>query len=1415
MATITFSGMQISGKLNLNTEGSPIVVPADAYFRYNTLLLNGDIATTPWNTFTSNNVTNYNATIFGDARPSNYNPYTAGYYSNYFDGTGDYLSINYSSGSSIAGDFTWETWAYDTVATAYGTLMGWRNGSSGWSGFIIQRNNGQNNLTVSINSAGGLSLTQTSGTYAGNVWNHVALVRSGSNVNLYVNGVAAGSGTYSGTFDPGSSYWIGSDPYNNVAAVQLQGYISNQRFVNGTAIYTGSPIAVPTSPLQVTSNTHILTSRSNRLIDEGVRNYAVTKNGDVRVSQAIPFDNPTSVLTNTKYSTYFDATGDYLSVPNSTPLNLSSGNFTIEAWVWFNPLASYTPVIFNKDGVSGSFYVSYQMSLAFPSSFYVLSTYVATGAGSAGQQILSATEFPSRQWVHCAFVRTGTTLTIYQNGVSVANVTQSTAIVDAGRPLLIGYEASGPGTYYFPGFISDARIVKGDAVYTGNFTPPNAPLLPYGTTTTYANSANVNTSFPAANTSLLTCQNDIIIDNSIYNANITSLGDAQPVAVTPYTQTANTVTVTNLGSGYFDGTGDYLTIPPDAAFAPGTGDFTVEGWIYPTNLMSGSSGVIFSQAVSGTNYFVIFATNGAIQFWGTLSGGGSAISSGSNSWALNTWNHFAVVRRSGSVKVYLNGIAGTAVADTNNYTNTTYIPTIGRYTHADSNLFFGHIADLRYIKGEAVYKANFAPPVQPLTANYSAAANATANVSLLALKTSQPQNNSTYYDSSRFNNLITRNGDTGQGSFTPFGNRWSAYFSSASNYVYGSTFTSGGGVSVGATTAVWTFECWVKPTSSAVGGYIFAIGNGSAYGNGFAFAWNYGVANKFRFLQGNTGTNVTDFYSTNSYPAGVWYHVAVTRTSAGVMTIYVNGVADGTQTQNASGVVDGPYCVFNNCYDNGGFNSGGSHIISNFRFVNGRVLYTSTFTPSTTPLTAISGTLLLACQSNRFVDNGPYKIPLTSVGTNYIQVDSPIDSESQYYSKNIAGLGGRDVYGGSVLFDGTGDYLTIPTTAAFGFGTGDYTIEFYMYLTASPASSSKYTLLDFRPTGSVPHTVYVNNSAGTLYLGFYNGSADTTSSSQPVTINSWVHCVWARSSGVIKIFVNGVQAYSGAMTTDYLTTRPLTIGSGVGGQEYMFGYMSNFRIVKGTAVYTGNFTPPTAPVLTYNKNEMYPSRANVNTSFSASNTSLLLNFADGAIYDATKSTNYYTIGNTGVVTANSKFGGTSMYFDGSGDAIVSGPNQYNFGNTDFTVEMWYNKTGTPQTSGRLFQTRNGDLYSAISIGTNGTGSDPNNIGMSLSSDGSTWNIVSVNAMFAVSDNTWTHIALVRTGTNFNVFKDGNIRYTFTSAAALYYSAADSFIIGGQTGTSRSLTGYIDDFRITANARYTANFTPAISTFFTQ
>jgi len=382
--------------------------------------------------------------------------------------------------------------------------------------------------------------------------------------------------------------------------------------------------------------------------------------------------------------------------------------------------------------------------------------------------------------------------------------------------------------------------------------------------------------------------------------------------------------------------------------------------------------------------------------------------------------------------------------------------------------------------------------------------------------------------------------------------------------------------------------------------------------------------------------------------------------------------------------------------------------------------------------------------------------------------------------------------GWSNFFDGTGDYLALSNNAAFGLGTGDYTIEFYMYLTASPTSSSKYTLLDFRPSGSgsVPHTVYVNNSAGTLYLGFYNGSADTTSSSQPVTINSWVHCVWARSSGVIKIFVNGVQAYSGAMTTDYLTTRPLTIGSGVGGQEYMFGYMSNLRIIKGTAVYTSTFTPSTTPLTNIANTSLLTLQSNRFIDNSNNNFAITRNgdvsvqafapFAPTAAYS----------------TANV---GGSGYFDGTGDYLTAPSNEaFNFGTGDFTVELWYNFSSVASTQ---------TLITVYQNSSTGWGIQWNaNTNLMYWFFGDTL-LMSYSMVPAVGS--WAHIAVTRSGTSLRMFINGTLVVGPTNNSTSLNSSQGLYIGSLLFDTPiQNYNGYLSNIRIVkGTAVYTSAFTP--------
>jgi len=110
----------------------------------------------------------------------------------------------------------------------------------------------------------------------------------------------------------------------------------------GTSLYT-TTFTPPTEPLSPVANTSLLTCQDNRLIDDSINNLTITKNGDVAVRAFAPFVGVTSLPTS--YSVYFDGTGDYLTVPNTSGLQMGSGDFTIEFWINYSSITGYqTPI---------------------------------------------------------------------------------------------------------------------------------------------------------------------------------------------------------------------------------------------------------------------------------------------------------------------------------------------------------------------------------------------------------------------------------------------------------------------------------------------------------------------------------------------------------------------------------------------------------------------------------------------------------------------------------------------------------------------------------------------------------------------------------------------------------------------------------------------------------------------------------------------------------------------------------------------------------------------------------------------------------------------------------------------------------------------------------------------------------------
>jgi hypothetical protein len=176
------------------------------------------------------------------------------------------------------------------------------------------------------------------------------------------------------------------------------------------------------------------------------------------------------------------------------------------------------------------------------------------------------------------------------------------------------------------------------------------------------------------------------------------------------------------GTMTFDGTNDWITMSYGSAFTYGTEDFTIECWFKDTSLTTVPYSVLYSQTVSGVNYFLFgvdtVGVNGRVSWIGTLSGGGTPIYA-SGSYLRNTWNHAVASRINGIVTVYLNTNAGTPTSNTVDFTNTTYVPTIGDESHhGSSNSWRGDISVLRIYKSKGLTQAEITQNFNALRGRY-------------------------------------------------------------------------------------------------------------------------------------------------------------------------------------------------------------------------------------------------------------------------------------------------------------------------------------------------------------------------------------------------------------------------------------------------------------------------------------------------------------------------------------------------------------------------------------------------------------------------------------------------------------------------------------------------------------------------
>jgi hypothetical protein len=220
----------------------------------------------------------------------------------YFDGTGDMLSYLLTDPSpiTVSGDFTVEAWVYPTASeSSYFFYFGAQKESyEGDRGIALTKTGGFLYVAGTGGGATGYTVTYPTAIQQ-NVWQHIALVRSGGSLTAYLNGQPGASTSASGLIRPylnrgdlsGSlGFYTGTAVANWTAftPTYYAGYISNLRFVNGTAVYT-SAFTPPTSPLTAVANTNLLLCQSSTIVDRSSNALIITRNGDASVVANGPF----------------------------------------------------------------------------------------------------------------------------------------------------------------------------------------------------------------------------------------------------------------------------------------------------------------------------------------------------------------------------------------------------------------------------------------------------------------------------------------------------------------------------------------------------------------------------------------------------------------------------------------------------------------------------------------------------------------------------------------------------------------------------------------------------------------------------------------------------------------------------------------------------------------------------------------------------------------------------------------------------------------------------------------------------------------------------------------------------------------------------------------------------------------------